>query len=277
MKLRAILTILALLVLVTSLASCLDKSNDVGGLEDGSYDEEIQVSTRPDYLPEEMFNRLPTFPEDFYQVRELILSGEIIDLGSLSDEYWLQPEFFPQFEETGLPLLQNPPKDRWGAYGVIVYPGDSISTIVPGESIDLYFFIKSGYLVETYQGISLEAVYPESVNVEPGLELPDGSKQIDQNSSEVKELFDVKISPDIFVLESNYPVYNLGGTQRIRVTVQVLEETPEGIYVVGIDTGTVPEEYEQEWLAEYAGLYASGSMTKFDRPYYQAFINVIEE
>ena len=238
---------------------------------------EDQISVRPDYLPEEMFSRLPTFPEDFYQVRELVWLGKITDLGSLSSAYWMQPEFFPKFEETGLPLLQNPPDDRWGAYGIAVYPGDSVSTIVAGESLDLYFFIKSGYLVETYQGIKLGVSYPTSANIESAVELADGSKAVQQDPTEVSEYFKTIIDPDLFMLEPNFPVYNLEGTKMVKITIQVSEDTPAGNYVIGVDTGEVPAEYEQDWLMEYLNLYTSGGMTKLDRPYYQAFISVVEE
>lgn len=235
-----------------------------------------QQGGRPDYLPSEMFSRLPEFPKDFYQVQTLIKLGRIKDLENLEPQYWMQPEFFPNFNQIGLGLLQNPPKGRWGAYGIATYPGDSVSTIVVGESLDLFFFIKSNYLVETYQGINFNILFPKKSEILSGFQLLDGSKEVEQDSDKVKEYFKVKVDPNPFILEPNYPIYNINGTRKIKLTITVSNETPPGNYVVALDTGEVPDEYEQKWLKDYLTLYTSGSMTKIDRPYYQAFIQVVK-
>ena len=232
--------------------------------------------SRPDYLPAVMFSKLPEFPDDFYRVRTLVRLGRITDLGSLEQRYWMQPEFFPKFEDVGVSLLQNPPENRWGAYGIAVYPADSISTIVRGESLDIYFFIKSNYLVETYQGVNLEPVFLEESSIETGFSFPDGSTDVRQNVSEVKKNLDVKVSPNPFILEPNFPIYNINGTRKIVMTVTVAEDTPPGNYAIGLDTADVPLEYEKQWIREYLNLYTSGGMTKIERPYYQAFITVVE-
>lgn len=280
--------ITALLVLVFIITGCAEEGlGTEAPVREESYSEELekriaaelangtQISGRQDYLPEEMFSRLPEFPEDFYQIRTLVELGRITDLENLEPEYWMQPEFFPYFEEIGLELLQNPPEGRWGAYGIATYPGDSVSTIVAGESLNMYFFIKSSYLVETYQGINFEILFPETAEITSGVELPDGSKSVEQDSDEARNYFQVEVDPNPFVLEPNFPIYNLNGTRKIKVSITAKEDTPEGNYVVALDTSDVPEEYEQEWLMEYLNLYTSGGMTKIDRPYYQAFIHVV--
>ena len=104
--------------------------------------------------------------------------------------------------------------------------------------------------------------------------MPDGSKWVEQNTSEARDHFTVKVSPNPFLLEPNFPIYNINGTRRIKVTITVSEDMPPGNYVVGLDTGEVPYEDEQRWLREHLNLYTSGGMTKIDRPYYQAFIMV---
>ncbi|MFH1064084.1 MAG: hypothetical protein V1729_03320 [Candidatus Woesearchaeota archaeon] len=230
---------------------------------------------RPDYLPKEMFVRLPEFPADFYSVRNLVRLGRITDLKNLEERYWMQPEFFPHFEDIGVPLLQNPPENRWGAYGIATYPADSVATIRQGESLEMHFFIKSNYIVETYQGINLVPAFPPSVDIESGFEMPDGSRSVTQDPEKAAGYFDITASPNPFILEPNFPIYNPGGTLKVAVTITAHADTPPGNYVVGLDTGTVPEEYEQMWLKDYLNLYTSGGMTKIDRPYYQAFIEVV--
>jgi hypothetical protein len=232
------------------------------------------TSQRPDYLPAAMFSRLPPMPEDFYQVRQMVRTGMITDLAAVNDSYWQQPEWFPHFEDTAVPLLEHPPENRWGAYGIAVYPADSVSTINAGDSLDMYFYIKSGYLVETYQGINLAASYPASAQIASGAELPDGTRAVNQDPAVAQRHLSIKADPGQFVLEPNFPIYNVNGTRRVKVTVTADATAPAGNYVVALDTATVPQKIEQEWMKQYLNLYTSGGMTKIDRPYYQAFIHV---
>ena len=231
-------------------------------------------TARPDYLPPEMFARLPPMPGDFYQVRELVRIGRITDFDKLEDRYWQQPEFFPHFEDLGLPILQNPPKDRWGAYGIATYPADSVSSINPGESLDVYFFIKSNYLVETYQGIDLAVGYPAKADIISGYDLPDGAKKVEQDPNTTQKHITATVDPAIFILEPNFPIYNTNGTRKLKMTINVSSDTPPGNYVISLDTAPVPKDIEEGWLKQYLNLYTSGSMTKLDRPYYQAFVHV---
>jgi hypothetical protein len=244
-------------------------------VEAGRSNKPVQVSERPDYLPAAMFERLPPMPADFYQIRQLVRLGRISDLATINESYWQQPEWFPHFEDIGVPLLQQPPKDRWGAYGIAVYPADSVSTIRAGESLDMYFYIKSGYLVETYQGVALVTNYPSQAQVGAGADLPEGQREVVQDTAVAKRHIDVNVEPNPFVLEPNFPLYNVGGTRRVKVTISADDTTPPGDYVVTLDTGTVPAENEDEWMKQYLNLYTSGGMTKLDRPYYQAFIRII--
>jgi hypothetical protein len=234
------------------------------------------TNIRPDYLPSQMFINLPDMPNDFFQIRQLIRLGRITDFENLEPEYWMQPEFFPYFEEIALPLLQNPPENRWGAYGIAVYPADWVSVVSPGDNLDLYFFIKSGYIVETFQGINLVNIFPESAQMTTGIELPGGIKSVNQNTQMAEEYFDVKITPDLFVLEPNFPIYRINGTIKVKLSINVSENTPSGDYVIALDTAEVPDDYEQAWIREHLNMYTSGGMTKIDRPYYQAFIRVTD-
>jgi len=228
---------------------------------------------RPDYLPENMFSLLPEFPKDFYSVRQLVRTGTISDFGELEEEYWKQPEFFPNFEDIGLPILQNPPKDRWGAQGYMTYPADTLSMVRPGEQLDVYFFIKSSYLVETYQGIMFDHSFPSSAQVTGG-ELPEGGTAVQQDPETTASYFTVEITPNPFILEPNFPVFRPKGTVRMKATITASPETPPGNYVVAFDTIEVPEEQESLWIKQYLNRYVSGTMTKLSKPYHQAFLTV---
>ncbi|MBD3260058.1 hypothetical protein GF371_05540 [Candidatus Woesearchaeota archaeon] len=283
-KILAVSSIALLLIAGMLLAGCGTKETEAP-VKEIAYDPELeerirmaeegneQISERPDYLPPAMFKELPKFPKDFYRVRTLVRIGRIADLENLEPRYWLQPEFFPEFEKIGVPLLLDAPTDRWGAYGISSYPGDSIANIVAGDTLDLYFFIKSSYLVETYQGVHLVPKFPQNAEIPEGVTFPDGTKEV-LNPEDVEDYFDIEISPNPFILEPNFPIYQVNGTRKIQVKITPREDTPLGNYVIAFDTGEVPEEKEQEWQRQYLNLYASGSMTKIERPYYQVYFTV---
>ena len=283
---------MAMLLVLAACSNTPEQTDDLGDLQvttkapvrDKPYSEELEkriaaelnagnrIEVRPDYLPDVMFAQLPDFPTDFYSVRTLVRSGRIADLEELEPRYWQQPEFFPKFEEIGVPLLQNPPEGRWGAYGLASYPAESIATIEAGDSIDLYFFMRSNYLVETYQGVSLKPYFPNYLDISTGIEMPDGTKEVRQEN--VAGYFTVDTSPEVFLLEPNFPLFRINGTKKIKVTITVDPSTPEGNYIVALTTGDLPEEQEQVWLKRYLTKYVGAGMTKLDRPYYAAFINV---
>jgi len=287
---RVMFTVLAVVIVLLVAALLYYNSTRLltdAEVKDAAYSDEVAaelekrdstiggVSERTEELPAKMFAGLPDFPKDFYQVRSLIRSGRLTDYANLEEEYWQQPEFFPHFEDIGIPLLANPPKDRWGAFGIASFPADSVGAIRQGETLDMYFFIKSNYLVETYQGVHLVPVFNEITEIESGFAMPDGSRSIKQDTKIAREHISVSVDPNPFVLYPNFPKYHVNGTKKVKVTISVSENTPPGNYVIGLDTSEVPYEDEQRWLREFLNLYTSGGMTKIDRPYFQAFVEVI--
>ncbi len=265
--------------LLIILASCAPKQQAYSSeLEKRIQREEsgqTQKSVRPDYLPSEMFKNLPKMPDDFYQKRSLVQSNIITDITNISEAYWLQPEWFPKFESNAVPVLANPPKDRWGAYGIAVYPPESVSGVKPGESLDMVFWLTSGYLVETYQGFKLEGIFPVSSSTSASAMLS-GATSIHQDPETVKKYFNIEVTPNVFVLNPNFPIFSKDGTKRIKVRITAAKDTPPGDYLVAVDTVPPSADQETTWIKQYLNRYASGKYVKLDRPYYQAFISVSE-
>jgi hypothetical protein len=88
-------------------------------------------ATRGNYLPAAMFQELPAFPKDLYQMQVLFKyyqMGKIrnttdLDNKELGSEYWKQPEWIPTFLSNGLGMIQSPPVDiyyyPWSEYELI--------------------------------------------------------------------------------------------------------------------------------------------------------------
>lgn len=231
---------------------------------------------RPDYLPKAMFKNLPQMPGDFYAVRSMVHSNILKDIDEIAPEYWLQPEWFPGFEGRAVPTLQNPPKNRWGAWGVAIYPPETVAGIRPGETLETVFWLTSGYLVETFQGFKVEPKFPNSASITGAREMASGTDKVIQEPSEVRKYFEVEIEPEMFILEPNFPIWQVNGTRRIKVRITAAEDTPPGDYVVAVDNVAPSQEQEAAWQKQYLNRYASGKYVKLDRPFYQAFLTVSE-
>ncbi len=272
-----IIIAIAILLFASPLKTSKKETTSQGTLEkkiQAALENQKTNTTRPDYLPEVMYKELPPFPPDFYKIRTLVWAGMIKDLSKIGEEYWKQPEWFPKFEKIGVPLLQNPPENRWGAYGISSYPSDAVGNINIGDSLDFYFYIRSSYLVETYQGLRLVTKYPQKAEITTGQKFPDGNSKILQDPKEVAQYFDVKTEPSEFILTPNFPLFTYNGTRRIKVTITPKPGTPEGDYAIGIDIAKPSEENRNKWLMKYLNLYVDGGMTQIDRPYYLAFVHV---
>lgn len=256
-------------------------SNGSAGFDFGKYPElqrrlqafqEGPVSKRPDYLPKELFANLPPFPEDFYAMKVLVEFGKIPDLGRVGEEYYKQPEFYPQFETNGVQMMQNPPVGRWAPYGYGSYPSETLVATTNDTEFTVYTYFHSSWLVESYQGLGLVPVFPAVANMLQN-EFPDGARYVAQNPNEAQKYFDVSITPGAILLEPAFPVFGKNWAQRVAMKIKV-KGAPKGRYVIGIGIGSVPKELDAQWVWKYKTAYNTGGMAGIDVPWYQAFIQV---
>jgi hypothetical protein len=246
---------------------------------------------RPNYLPAAMFKELPAFPPDLYQ-KKILIKYNMIDLNSvdLGSEYWLQPEWLENFESTWLPTIQNPPVNRWGAFGYAVSPGDTLVQVIRGEDseteINTLTYIRSGLLVQTYQGLKVSYDFPNEGRIE-GLfsGFSDKTRLAVQDGSEVQKYFSVSfniisgkdglVNGNNLILEPSYPIFRRGWVAKLQVKVKVRPDTPVGKYIIGFNLEHPESEYNQKMYLKYGTSYSPGGNVGINRPWYQLFIEVI--
>ncbi len=221
---------------------------------------------------EQMFNELPEPPEDFFNVSEGIKSGSIINLENVSEEYYLQPEFYPNFEEQLLPYLLNPPEGRFGAYGLMSYPSQTVVTTYPGENFTVYFFMASSVFIEFYQGNKLTPVYNSELKIIKG-SFPDGTNIIKQDTEKARQFIDVKFTPEVFVLSPTYPEFTNEWSKKIRMDISIPYYAEPGKYTVSVIKSNTPTEKGLEWKEKY-GKYTEGGMESISTPYYSVFLEI---
>jgi len=219
-------------------------------------------------MPDRVFANLPPYPHNLNEIKILVRFGRIKDLTTIEEKYYKQPEFYLDWNTSGINSFFNPKEGYFGAFGYGVYPADTIAILKPGEALRLGTFFRTSWGVETYQGMQLIPVFPE--HAESKL----AEIEIEQDPNKVKKYFDVTIEPDIFILEPTFGIFEENWARNITVIIKIKPGTPPGNYAVGITPISPPSEIEDQWLTEYGLRYVSGGGHELGRPFYQVFIEV---
>ncbi|MCR4369192.1 MAG: hypothetical protein NUV67_04775 [archaeon] len=181
----------------------------------------------------EIFSQLPKIPEDFSEIAYLLASGRYYAIGSLSEEYFQQPEFYPGFKDQGLKYWSEPNPKYWATNGYGTYPAEQFDTLsVSGRKdfIGVVFFY-TGYGVQTYQGATI---------------IP---------SSESLEHFDIEVSPSTFLLEPVFPKFSRNWANQVTIKGKLRDGTPPGEYEIDFMVVAPPREKREEWEFKYRNLY----------------------
>jgi len=298
MKIRNVIVVLALIALVLGCIGGTPKPeadttdvtiNVATGEIDQDFEDYLQkykqrrlfkeTATKPDRavygVSMRVFEELPPFPDDFLFKVYLIKVGKFFDLQSLGPEYWMQPEFDPEFSRQGLRYWSNwnDPnfrKKHWSTMGVRSYPYNQYVTAQPGDSFNVTIYLSTDWNVETYQGVSISTKWLDEATTQEG--------GVAEASPNAVQYINVNVTPDEFLLSPSFPQFTKDWTKKLTFTGKIADGTPDGVYILSMDLGTPSQERSDEWFLEYLNLYSEGvQMIKLDKPYLQAFINVKSE
>jgi len=211
-------------------------------------------------VPEEVFRKLPEYPQDFQEVKQHAMNLESAKKDYPDEYYYKQPEFYGSgFVEQGMGYYTKLSKPRNFTYmnvmGYGVYPSD-IKIEVKEEEYDLTSYLRAGWGIVKYQGLSLEVVYPEKEDI-------------------AEKCFNVTITPSTFLLGRTYLSFDPDWVQKMRIKIKVNEDCPKGSYIIGATPTRVPEEFESEWIKIYGNGYMSLSMIGLGRPLIQIYVTKI--
>ncbi len=207
----------------------------------------LRTDHRPKYcegndcINEIIFSELPPYPKDFSETVTLTTPEEI----------YKQPEFYPNWEDQGLPYYKNPPGQYMGFYGIGAYPSRAFVALREEDKITEVTFFHTSWYIINYQGMELYL----------------------RNES-LKNYFDVIIEPNIIVLGPTFPRFHYNWTQKIKITI-IPKNPPKGDYVFEIDAREPPQEYSEIWSKKYDIRYSDVGMFSIGRPFYQLQITVL--
>lgn len=219
-------------------------------------------------IPKSVFAELPPYPKNINEIKLLVEYGKIRDLATIGEEYYKQPEFYQNWNPSGVNSFLNPLGGYFGAFGFGTYPADVVATLKPGQSLKVGTFFKTSWGVQTYQGIQLVSVFPEHA------ESRKDNYEIDQNPDLVRNYFDASITPNLFLLGPTFGVFNKDWIKLVNVIIKVKPDTPPGEYLVGVTPIAPPVEMQDKWLSQYGLSYVSAGETSIGSPFFQIFIEV---
>lgn len=233
--------------------------------------EEMRRPHRENYgIPAEVFSELPPIPADFGTMTYMFEIGRWKDLSYFTEEYYKQPEFYPNFEIAGLRFWKEPNPASWGVIGWGAYPADIWVNTYAGAEFEARTFWHTSWGVQTYQGVKLAPTYPATS--------ADANGRIFnvQDPEQVSKYFNVTFDEPVFLLSPTYPKFGRDWVRAVKVRVKVKEDTPKGEYVLGVDPVMPPEEVRTEWLLKYKMLYfdAASSGISINRPHFRLIIKV---
>ncbi|MEM3399368.1 MAG: hypothetical protein QXP42_00900 [Candidatus Micrarchaeia archaeon] len=199
-------------------------------------------------MPLIIFANLPEFPEDFYATQGMVADG-LIDISELNESYWKQPEFIPTWKTQGEALFRNPPKGRWGAYGLGVYPNKITVRLRKGQNATTSFLLHSGYLVQSYQGVALSY----------------------QNSSGIV----LNLLPNPVLLEPTAPIFEYGWVEKINLTIVINVSAQAGMHEIPIWITAPDNETSKIWASTHSP-YTTSAMNMWSGPLVKVLVDVLE-
>jgi len=174
-----------------------------------------------------VFRNLPPVPEDWSAARYAFENGKYYILRAVEPAYYKQPEMYGDWDTLGIGYLKY--GKRGCQNGYFATPGAQRISTKKGASVETYVLVRSSFCAGMPQSFKLNTSYPRNGITDDGI-------KYEQNPLVVKDYITVAYSPSGMVLGKSYPVFDADWVQKVRVTVDVADDTPSGIYVVSVGT-----------------------------------------
>jgi hypothetical protein len=172
-----------------------------------------------------VFVDLPFIPYDWGKVKFAFDSGLYTVLSRASEDYYLQPEFYDDWNEMGLQFYTGPKKAcKSGFFSTPT--GQKIYT-KQGASIDTFMLLRASFCVGNPQSLKLQTFYPKSGVTNDGI-------KYEQDPDFVKRYITLSYEPSNVILGKTFPRFDIDWAKKIKIRVSVNRHAPKGIYVVAI-------------------------------------------
>lgn len=193
---------------------------------------------RSDYgLSPLVFAQLPPSPACFGGVVEKYHQQLFSNSLFFSREYFLQPEFYPNFLEQGLSFWQNPDENRYGVIGFGAFPAEQTVVLSPGEVKTVRVFLHAGFGVRSFQGMRLRA----------SLRNPSESVSVALDSASERG----------FLLSPTFPVFTDAWARAVDAEIVVAPGASSEVVEINLVSTPPSSEDSVAWSHENARYYAA--------------------
>ena len=237
-KLAVSIAVLAIIAIVYLAANTLpwDAPSEEGGLQAAEViGTGLLEAKRETYgISLGVFEDLPEPPNDFDRMVSAMHSSQFRNYAFFSEDYFLQPEFFPSFPLHALSYWKEPNPDYYAAMGFGFFPSEQKIRVGIGETVTARFFVHTAFGVQSFQGTKLSS--PESIQ---GIELV--------------------VSVQEFLLGPAFPKFDKNWVQAVDVVIHAGEEATAGSYRFEFALERPSSEKSSEWEEQYKGRYFNAS------------------
>jgi len=257
----------------------------------------------------EFFSDLPEFKQDFFTIAQLVFDGKVTDYARLSENYWKQPEFYPGwFGIIEKSYINNDPL-MWTPQGYGCYPAIKEVSVNKGSSVTVNTYFRTGFATESYQGLVIKPILPDTAISLRGNVVFEQPKDADKyltvsignadnaiyDSFKDNLFYDnvededwmIILKPTYQLLLDKYGVvtgeqgFPNDWVRVIEYNIDIASDTPSGDYVCAIDIITPSFLINQEFYLstdhEYFGslYYPAGGFHKSSMPHFQAILHIV--
>ena len=183
-------------------------------------------------IPSLAFAWLPPLPDCFSVVRAAYYDGTIPSSKIISSKYYLQPEFYPNFESDGVASWITPSATHYGALGLSAFRSNSIpTTLSRTNSTTFRFFVHSSFGIRAYQGVRLSP------------------RVSDENYSHFVSVRVDDPSASGLVFGPSFLKIHPAWAYPVDVTVSVSSGAPSGSVPITVDIVPLPNDFVQpSWI-----------------------------
>jgi hypothetical protein len=141
-------------------------------------------------------------------------------------------------------------------------------------NVEVTFFVKADYGVQTFQGIMLKPYYNPTQFVTNG-RFSDGSREVKQDVNYAEcHIRVAELSPSEMLLEPTYPAFHTGWVKKVTTKLEI-QNIKKGKYVVNIDIVPPSGDFNSKNQLKFLTNYVPGGTTSLGIPWVSIYIEVL--
>ena len=176
----------------------------------------------------DIYRQLPPPSETFAQDVNTLNYGNGLSVNQIPPESYLQPEFYPTFESTGIKTWVEATAPLTNTFGFASTPAEQQATLeADSNGFTTTLFIGSAWGVTYYQGMGFRYTIQPAANIQ------------------------LQFSPNHVLMGPTFPIFTPEWLHKITIDGTIGEEVEGGEYTINIFPADAPIEAQEAWYAAH--------------------------